>query len=600
VLGFLSWQLNVTPSESMFPKSISWALAAAALVIPALHFLHRLVSEGDVAELHFRWSGASLAAARRRSMWVLLWAVVLPATFLVAVTEYPVAFNEARANEAFQYGLGRIGYLALMAALTVVAAQLLHPRKGLPAHRLEVAPTGWIAQLRYVWYPLAVAIPIALAILSGLGFYYTAIVLGGNRLVTTLLLVIGAVIVQSTLQRWLYVVHRRMAWEKALEERKARREAEAAATPAGETEAPRAEDGSALEAPEEPVVDLEALNKQTGHLVRMAVGATVLIGLWMIWANVLPALNILDEVKLWSYTRTIPHEGDQLVWITMNSILLAVVVAVITFVAGRNIPGALELTLLQRLPIDAGSRYAITTLSQYVIVLIGLIIAFNMIGLGWSQVQWLVAAVGVGLGFGLQEIFANFISGLILLFERPIRVGDIVTIGDVSGVVTRIRIRATTVRDWDRKELVVPNKEFITGRLLNWTLTDPMNRVVINVGVAYGSDTQRARELLLKVANDHPLILDDPGPLATFEGFGDSTLNLVLRCFLPDLANRLATIHELHTAIDKAFREAGIEIAFPQRDLHLRSVDPSVPISPAGRTPVADKGETEGSPSAGR
>jgi potassium efflux system protein len=600
VLGFLAWQLRVTPSESVFPRSIGGALAAAALVIPALHFLHRLVSKGDVAEVHFRWSGSSLAAARRRSMWILLWAVVLPATFLVAVTESPVAFNEARANEVFQNGLGRLGYLALMAALAVVVAQLLHPRKGLPANRLETAPTGWIAQLRYIWYPLAVAIPIALAVLSGLGFYYTAIVLGGNRLVMTLLLVIGGVIVQSMLQRWLYVVHRRMAWEKALEERKARREAEAAAPAAGETESPRAEDGSALEAPEEPEVDLKALNKQTGHLVRMLVGATVLIGLWMIWASVLPALNVLDEVKLWSYSRTTPGVGDQLVWITMSSILLAVVVAVITFVASRNIPAALELTLLQRLPIDAGSRYAIATLSQYVIVLIGLIVAFNLIGLGWSQVQWLVAAVGVGLGFGLQEIFANFVSGLILLFERPIRVGDIVTIGDVSGMVTRIRIRATTVRDWDRKELIVPNKEFITGRLLNWTLTDPMNRVTINVGVAYGSDTQRARELLLKVANDHPLILDDPAPLATFEGFGDSTLNLVLRCFLPDLANRLATIHELHTAVDQAFREAGIEIAFPQRDLHLRSVDTSVSISDAGRCPGSDKDEAEGSSSEGR
>jgi len=571
VLGFLAWQLSSAGPDASFSRAMVSGLLDAGLAVFALHFLRRLVSKGGVAEVHFRWSGSTLAAVRRKAVWIPLWAVVVPAGFLVAATE-------AQANEALQNGLGRVAYIAMMAALAVIAAWLLHPTRGLLAHRLQIAPEGWIAKLRYIWYPLAAAVPLTLAVLAGLGFYYTAIVLGGDRLVMTLLLVVGAVIVQNLLQRWLYVVHRRMAWEKAVEERKARREAAAAA---GEAEAPRPETESALEAPEEPEIDLEALNKQTGHLVRLFVGAAVLVGLWMIWANVLPALSLFDEVRLWHYTTT-GVEGEKLVWITLNSILLALVITVITIVASRNIPGALELTILQRLPIEPGGRYAIKTLSQYAIVLIGLIVAFNLIGLGWSQVQWLVAAVGVGLGFGLQEIFANFVSGLILLFERPIRVGDIVTIGDVSGIVTRIRIRATTVRDWDRKELIVPNKEFITGRLLNWTLTDPMNRIVINVGVAYGSDTERARELLLKVADDHPVVLKDPGPLATFEGFGDSTLNLVLRCFLPDLANRLATIHELHTAVDRAFREAGIEIAFPQRDLHLRSVDAGVRMPGSG------------------
>ena len=112
--------------------------------------------------------------------------------------------------------------------------------------------------------------------------------------------------------------------------------------------------------------------------------------------------------------------------------------------------------------------------------------------------------MSLGLGFGLQEIFANFVSGLIILFERPVRVGDVVTIDNITGVVSRIRMRATTITDRDRKELIIPNKEFITGRVLNWTLTDPVNRVVINVGIAYGSDTQRAAEILLKVAKDHP------------------------------------------------------------------------------------------------
>jgi len=191
----------------------------------------------------------------------------------------------------------------------------------------------------------------------------------------------------------------------------------------------------------------------------------------------------------------------------------------------------------------------------------------------WGKMQWLIAAISVGLGFGLQEILANFVSGLIILFERPVRVGDVVTVDDVTGVISRIRMRATTITNWDRKEFIVPNKEFVTGRLLNWTLSDQVNRIVINVGVAYGSDTRQTTALLMKVAGEHALVLDEPKPLVTFEAFGDSSLNFVLRCYLPDLDKRLAVIHDLHMRIDEEFKKAGIEIAFPQQDIHIRSID---------------------------
>jgi potassium efflux system protein len=167
-----------------------------------------------------------------------------------------------------------------------------------------------------------------------------------------------------------------------------------------------------------------------------------------------------------------------------------------------------------------------------------------------------------------------------------VRVGDVVTIENVTGVVSRIRMRATTNTDGDRKELIIPNKEFITGRVLNWTLSDPINRVVIRVGIAYGSDTQRAAEILLRLAKNHPNVLDDPAPGVSLESFGDSALNFVLRCFLPNLDGRGTVIHELHMAIDREFRAAGIEMPFPQQDVHVRSIDLPLPIfqpSPAQR-----------------
>jgi potassium efflux system protein len=233
----------------------------------------------------------------------------------------------------------------------------------------------------------------------------------------------------------------------------------------------------------------------------------------------------------------------------------------------------------------AGSRYAVTTLTAYAVVSLGLVLLLATLGVQWSQLQWLVAALGVGIGFGLQEIVANFVSGLIILFERPVRVGDIVSVGGTDGVVTRIRIRATTIRNWDRQELLVPNKDLVTGRVLNWSLSDKMTRVVVVAGVAYESDVDAALELMREAAEEHPKVLDDPAPVLSFEGFGDNALTLILRAYLASIDDRVATITDLHKAINRKFAAAGIVIAFPQRDLHL---DASRPLQVELRQPEGE------------
>lgn len=195
--------------------------------------------------------------------------------------------------------------------------------------------------------------------------------------------------------------------------------------------------------------------------------------------------------------------------------------------------------------------------------------SLNTLGIKWSNLQWLIAALGVGLGFGLQEIVANFISGLIVLFERPFKIGDAVTIGGITGTVNRIQIRATTIMDWDRKELIVPNKEFITGQLINWSLSDQILRIIIPVGIAYGSDTDLAEKLMKKAIRNNPLIVKKPAPSVVMVNFGDNTLNYELRVFINNIDHWVEMRHTLHKAIDRAFREEGIIIAFPQRDVHL-------------------------------
>ncbi|MCA9261676.1 MAG: mechanosensitive ion channel, partial [Planctomycetales bacterium] len=361
--------------------------------------------------------------------------------------------------------------------------------------------------------------------------------------------------------RWLLINRRRLAMEQA----RARREAAAARGDAG--------DESIIVDVEDQGVNVAEVREQSMRLLRSFVFLCGVVGCWLIWDDVVPALGILSGIPIW------PNSA----W-SLGDLLLAIVVFAATTVAARNVPGLLELTILRRLPFDPAARYAWTTVSRYLIVALGVLLGAQALNIAWNDVQWLVAALGVGLGFGLQEIFANLISGLIVLFERPVRVGDIVTLGDTTGVVSRIRIRSTTIMDWDRKEYVVPNKDFITGRVLNWTLTDSVNRIVLNVGVAYGSDMKRCCELIHEILKAHAEVLEDPSPLVTFEGFGDSTLNIVVRCYLASFENRLKVIHELNCQINDRYAKEGIEIAFPQRDLHLRSIPPEL-ARPAATLP---------------
>jgi len=299
----------------------------------------------------------------------------------------------------------------------------------------------------------------------------------------------------------------------------------------------------------------------------------VLAGIWAIWEPLLPALGILQDIQFWSYS-TVVDGVTKTVPITLANIAMAVIVALTTIIAGRNLPGLLEVILLNRLPMNPGARYAYSTVSRYTITAIGIIIVFNTIGIKWANLQWLVAALSVGLGFGLQEIVANFVCGLIVLFERPFRIGDTVTIGDINGTVTRIRIRATTVADFDRKELIVPNKEFIVGRLINWSLSDKRIRIRVPVGIAYGSDTKLAQELLLQAARKNPHVLSEPAVDAVFKGFGDNSLDFELRVYINGIENWWSMQHELNVSIDNAFKEAGVTIAFPQRDVHLDATGP--------------------------
>ena len=526
-----------------------------------LSFIHYLCHKDGVARIHFRWPKVLRLALHQQLLWLKpLW---VPLAFMIATFEV--------ANKVvFGNSLGRLAFIVGMTATAVFAVRIFRIATDRSMDAAQAASPGQLRRQRYLWYPLLIGLPGLLVVLAAMGYYYTALRLDW-AFQNTALLVLGLVLGNNLALRGLVIAQRRLAYEEEVRKRKEKLEAERAQA----SDAPSSVGETPLESVEleEPEISQAEITEQTRALLQTFLLFSGLVGLWAIWHNVLPAVNILGDIRLWSYS--VEVEGvTKLVPITLVSVLFAVLVVIITFVTARNLPGVLEITLLKYLPLDAGARYAFSTICVYVASAIGLIIASKHIGINWGALKWLVAALGVGIGFGLQELIANFIFGLIILFERPVRVGDIVTVDNIDGVITRIRIRATTITNWDRKEYIVPNKSFITGRVLNWTLSNELSRIVLPVGIAYGSDTERARELLLKAAQEHPNVLDDPAPMAAFEGFSDNALNFTLRCFLPNIDNRVATVSDLHYAIDKAFREADISIAFPQRDVHLDATQP--------------------------
>jgi len=279
----------------------------------------------------------------------------------------------------------------------------------------------------------------------------------------------------------------------------------------------------------------------------------------------------MDDIQLWDV-----QLAGRTEFVTLRDVMFSAIMFIMTYFGVRNMPGMLELLLLQRLPLDAGARYAVTSIFRYILLVIGAILALGYLKIPWSNYSWLVAAISVGLGFGLQEIVANFVSGLILLLERPVRVGDVVTIDGTTGVVSRIQMRATTVTNWDNQELVVPNKDLISGKLLNWTLSSVVNRLSLPFGVAYGTDPAFVRQIVLDAITSNRALLHEPKPMVTFEEFGDSSLNFTLRCCVSTIERRWQIVHDLNVAINNVLKEHNIEIPFPQRDIHIIDGSPAL------------------------
>jgi len=268
---------------------------------------------------------------------------------------------------------------------------------------------------------------------------------------------------------------------------------------------------------------------------------------------------------------------------TLGGALSVVLILLLGYFLANAFTFLLRKVLLPKLPLNRGVPYAISTIAYYVLLLLVALAALFATGVELNKFTVLTGALGVGLGFGLQNIVNNFVSGLILLFERPIHVGDTVEVGGLVGIVKRIGARSSTILTFQGAEVIVPNSNLISNQVINWTLSSQWRRVDVLVGVAFGTDPERVIKLLVGVAESHPGVLRERPPMAFFLGFGDSTLRFELRFWSAEQDTWFQLQSDVTVAVAKALKEAGIEIPFPQRDLRLRSIEASVAEDVANR-----------------
>lgn len=551
LVATLGWLLSDMYESGSLKDAISQGLLAIAPQLFIGSVIYRFCMRGGMAEEQLGWVPAVTGLIRGAVGRIIRYC--LP---MMAVSRMLEVLDEGRWSDS----LGRFVFMGAMLAFSWISFRLLRGMGRCWKEDVSASRSVWVKSFG-LWAPVIVLAPLALAGMAALGFQYSAVFLAG-RLLLTWWALLGIVAIYHLVSRLVEVGHNRINSRRVWQTTKS--------------------DGEELEEDNSAAVTHSlAVRLQVQRLLHVSSVATLLIIVMALWAEVLPAISALD-IEVWGPTERQVQEKTvdgppvlvtKLEWITVGNLLVCLVILAATIVLSRNLPGLLEMIVLDRLPLDRGGRYAVAIVCRYVVGMAGLVLAFGTVGISWHSVQWLVAAMGVGLGFGLQEIFANFVSGIIILIERPIRVGDYITVNGVSGFVSKMQLRATTITDYDRRELIVPNKKFITDEVINWTLSDQVTRLVIPVGIAYGSDTRLVHRTLLRIARENRRILKDPEPSVVFRAFGASSLDFELRVHIPNRDHFPDTVHELHMAIDDEFRRQKIEIAFPQQEVHIKGIE---------------------------
>jgi len=556
ILPFILWilaSLLISAWQFPFAANVGYALQSTLFLLLQYLFLRNLTRKKGLLHAHLK-----LDKERIDQLWSYcrrLFCIAWPASFIqVLCFQYP--------EQSYNSSLGRLAFIIICIAFTRFHYRLYKAKLPLT---YKPKNNGKPHIVHHSIWAILILAPAVSAIMALMGYLYTAQILL-KQLESSLLMGVFFLLTYYLIRRGMHLQKRRLAFERAKAKRIEILEQRAKELAKGEQGVSQ---DSHFDNLEEPEIDLDQISAQSLGLLRSLLMLLFVVLNALFWSEVQSAFIFLDTVTLWDVSNNL-NGVESIAPITLKSFLLAIVTITLTAMLVRNLSGALELLILQHLDLTPGSGFAITTITKYLTVSIGIVVGFNFLGVDWAKTQWLVAALTVGLGFGLQEIFANFVSGLIILFEKPIRIGDTVTIRDLTGNISKIQTRATTIVDWDRKEIIVPNKAFITEQFINWSLSDSITRVIINVGVEFGSDIELVTKLLRDSAEQISLTLENPGPEVFLIEFGDHSLKFEVRCYAAEMSHRLTITHELNMQISQRFQAHDIRLALPQLDVHVK------------------------------
>ena len=411
-----------------------------------------------------------------------------------------------------------------------------------------------------LWFTAGACVlsPLLIAVMVGTGYYYTTVKLI-NRFAFTAYIGLFYWIISNILKRSMYV------WGNLLLERHTNtlRTAKKQEGFEGRKKGAYAD-----------ILRVEFFGTKAFKLIDALLIITTLFLMYLLWNDLAGVLSYLKTIHLWTESNLVNGQEVIVSALTLADVLLAVLILVITGVLTKNLPSVFERMLLLRKGNKLRSTsYTVKIISSYIITALGIILAAGAVGISWNNLQWLVAALSVGLGFGLQEIFANFVSGLIILLERQIRVGDIITLGDLSGTVNKIRIRSTTIISFDNKEVMIPNKQFITSALTNWSLSNTVTKIEFNVGVAYGTNTDLAKGVLRSIVTRCPYLHKSMAPLVYIVSLDESCISLRCEVYVSEIGKRKLTYDYISSETLKQFAQKGIEIPFNQLDINFKNLE---------------------------
>ncbi len=537
----------LSKSPTGFSNAIGIALMHLSKYVLLLEFIRYILSDKGLSEIHFRWKSSLCLIMHNK----LIWFIPLSALswFIVNVTQNYFDAETFNLSE-----LGRVHFLILLIICFIFFVS---------SHRdFKLNPYSLKHKKTFItFYFLMLLILAFLMMATILGYYFTSVRI--LHLLTGAFFIVFFLFIAYFLSlRWLTLIQARLVYQQMIERQSLENELNSKSQLATSNE-------SEVNDLPQNELDIQQIKTQIRRILNWVLILSIVLALAWHFREVSSIFNTLDNINLWKYR----IDGQQTGLVSLWDFFMSLMIVLLTIVAARNLPGLIELSIFNPLDVDADIRYAASRIIQYVIVMLGFVVSVSWLGLSWNDVQWLVTAMSVGLGFGLKEIFSNFFSGLILLFERPIRIGDVVTIGQVSGTVSKIQTRATTIIDWDKKELIIPNQSLILENLVNWTLSNHITRVTFMLGLAYDTNTELAEKIIMETIVKHPLVLKDPEPSALLINFGDSSLDFEIRVYVAETDDRMITKHQLHISLINAMRENNIQIPFPQRDLHITNLD---------------------------